>query len=62
MFAIFGQAAFGRILMEQRQEIMVWCSDDFEERITEKGFVEGQLVENLSESFSLAVCRFNEMD
>lgn len=61
MFAIFGQATFGRILMVQGQEIVVRCSDDFEECIAEKGFVEGQLVENLSESFSLAVCSFNEM-
>lgn len=55
MFAIFGQATFGRILMVQGQEIVVRCSDDFEERIAEKGFVESQLVENLSESFSLTV-------
>lgn len=61
MFTIFGQAAFGRILMEQGQEIVVRCSDDFEECIAEKGFVEGQFIENLSESFSLTVCRFNEI-
>lgn len=61
MFTIFGQAAFGRILMEQGQEIVVRCSDDFEECIAEKGFVEGQFIENLPESFSLTVCRFNEI-
>lgn len=61
MFTIFGQAAFGRILMEQGQEIVVRCSDDFEECIAEKGFVEGQFIENLSESFSLTVCRFNKI-
>lgn len=61
MFAIFGQATFGRILMVQGQEIVVRCSDDFEECIAEKGFVEGQFIENLPESFSLTVCRFNEI-
>lgn len=61
MFTIFGQATFGCILMEQGQEIVVRCSDDFEECIAEKGFVEGQFIENLPESFSLTVCRFNEI-
>lgn len=61
MFTIFGQAAFGRILMVQGQEIVVRCSDDFEECIAEKGFVEGQFIENLPESFSLTVCRFNQI-
>lgn len=55
MFAIFGQATFGCVLVEQRQEIVVRCSDDFEECIAEKGFVEGQFIENLPERFSLTV-------